>query len=125
MSKNLTARTPTIVRWSPRSASRWIDAPVERAIGWEPEPGSGLGAFPRPGEIGFASDTGLSFRYRRSAGLGHLYDIELKGCDYEVRLDGRMLRGGSFPTPVSSETRITRKTFIELEIEYLIGMPEE
>ncbi|MGH8796316.1 MAG: hypothetical protein ACREXI_04605 [Caldimonas sp.] len=125
MSKNLTARNPTLARWSPRSASRWMDVPAESASGHDSESDAALGAFSRPGEIGFASDTGLSFRYRRSAGLGHLYDIELKGRDYEVRLDGRVLRGGSFPTPVNSETRITRKTFVELEIEYLIGMPEE
>ncbi|MEO7008252.1 MAG: hypothetical protein ABI156_03790 [Caldimonas sp.] len=126
MSKNLVARIPMLNRWSPRLANRWIDEPAERAVGLDSKFGFELGdGFPRPDETGSAFDPGLSFRYRRSGGLGHIYDIELKDCDYEVRLDGNVLRSGSFPTPVSSETRITRKTFIELEIEYLIGMSEE
>jgi hypothetical protein len=120
MSKNLVARIPMLNRWSPRPASRWIDEPVERAVGLDSGFGLELGGrFPK------SDETGLSFRYRRGGGLGHVYDIELKDCDYEVRLDGKVLRCGSFPTPVNSETRITRKTFVELEIEYLIGMSEE
>ena len=126
MSKNLTAGTPMPTRWSPRLATRWIEAPMERVVG--PDSGFDVGirrSNPEPDEADSALDMSLCFRYRRGAGLGHIYDIELKGCDYEVRLDGKVLRVGSFPTPVSSDTRITRKTFVELEIEYLIGMSEE
>jgi hypothetical protein len=126
MSNNLTARISMPGRWSPRLASRWIDAAEERAVGpgsgFDPELGRDVA---NSGETGPASNTSLSFRYRRGAGLGRVYDIELKDCNYEVRLDGKVLRSGSFPTPVSSATRTTRRAFIELEIEYMIGMSEE